>query len=426
MADPWINQCDETHPVGSLCPPYGKPKEVPIYAMEEYALRAFFYDYCITPVNPEVSRGFLAGLESMVHHQGLQSQVAKACKAIAFASHGLKLNRPFLTRKAEELYHELLTTLAHAIKDPTLINRADAAVMAILLGLFEMMLADGIDSGNHRAHAGGLAALLQIENSPLALLAAVSLGWSLLANGGQVSRLKSGIFSFPCFYGRGNDLDSLLIRLGSICKESHALSSQTSAQPDAAKLAALREDAWALNHDISQWQLSQREDSSPITIGHLIPNAADPSPQAGYWPGRVDIYIDFYVAAVWNASRLARCLVINCLIQLSDILNDDSTTLQTRQDLFRQVEDIIASIPYHFTSDVRSFLRCAHGESREIASPERPAAGLLLMHPIYVVSTLPSVAPGMQEYMRKCLSWIGTHMGIGQASLLGLVGGTLA
>lgn len=48
-------------------------------------------------------------------------------------------------------------------------------------------MTDGTDLRHHRAHAGGLAALLQIENSPLALLNAVRSGRSLLAGESHVS-----------------------------------------------------------------------------------------------------------------------------------------------------------------------------------------------------------------------------------------------
>jgi len=50
-------------------------------------------------------------------------------------------------------------------------------------------------------------------------------------------------------------------------------------------------------------------------------------------------------------------------------------------------------------------------------NPGRPVGGLLLMHPIYVASTLLIVPQHMREYMKECLEWIGMHMGIGQASL---------
>lgn len=48
-------------------------------------------------------------------------------------------------------------------------------------------MADGTDLRHHRTHAGGLAALLQIENSPLALLDVVRSGRSLLAGESNVS-----------------------------------------------------------------------------------------------------------------------------------------------------------------------------------------------------------------------------------------------
>lgn len=50
-----------------------------------------------------------------------------------------------------------------------------------------MIMACDTDPGNHEAHASGLAALLQIENSPLVLLDSVRSGWSLLNSKVQVS-----------------------------------------------------------------------------------------------------------------------------------------------------------------------------------------------------------------------------------------------
>lgn len=212
-----------------------------------------------------------------------------------------------------------------------------------------------------------------------------------------------------------------MLRLGPICKDSHALLSKQSAPPDQTKVNALRETARVLNRDIVQWQERQSVDFTPTTIGHIFPTDIQSRAEVGYWPGRVDIYFDFYVAAVWNVSRLARCLLVNIILESGDILNDSLTDFQDPQDLVHQVEDIIASIPYHLTMDVRSFLRGAQDAGQGISNPERPAGGFLLMHPIYAVSCLPTVPPEMQEYMRNCLTWIGSHMGIGQASALAQV-----
>lgn len=126
-------------PGSDIVPEDGPPKEVSESVIEDCALRAFFHDYCVVPMNSSLSRGFLGGLELMVHRLGLQSQVANACKAVAFASHGLKLSRPFLTRKAEMLYHDLLGSLARSIQNPDVASSSETMVISILLGLYEVL-----------------------------------------------------------------------------------------------------------------------------------------------------------------------------------------------------------------------------------------------------------------------------------------------
>ena len=117
-----------------------QPREVSDEKVEEFALRAFFYDYCIISTNHSISRGYLDGLESMLNCMDSQSVAAKACKTVAFASHGIKLCRPGLTRKAEMLYNDLLAALAKSILDPTFINSMESLTIVTLLGLYEVYL----------------------------------------------------------------------------------------------------------------------------------------------------------------------------------------------------------------------------------------------------------------------------------------------
>ena len=119
-------------------PEDAKPREVSDEKIEEFALRAFFYDYCILSTNHSISRGYLDGLELMVNRLGWQSDLAKACKVVAFASHGIKLCRPSLTRKAETFNDDLLRSLAKDIQDPAFVNTAESLTIAMLLGLYEV------------------------------------------------------------------------------------------------------------------------------------------------------------------------------------------------------------------------------------------------------------------------------------------------
>ncbi|KAL4819964.1 hypothetical protein BDW67DRAFT_154393 [Aspergillus spinulosporus] len=398
-------------------PEDGPPKDIPDGLIEELALRAFFHDYCVVPVNTALSQGFLGGLEPMVHRLGLQSPVANACKAVAFASHGLKLSRPFLTKKGETLYHELLGSVARSIQNHALAASPEILVIAILLGLYEMIMAGESNPGHHNAHAGGMAAILQIENSPLGLLQAARSGHPLVLN-----RMvqNNGMFISPSPGGGGQSLDTLLMKIGSLWQTSKTLLSNPQVPLLFDELYALREEATALNRDFILWQKAQSDNFRPTTIGYVSPTPNQLSLSVGSWPGQVDTYVDLYVAGVWNVSRVARCFLINLIVRLSNILDATSDYRQYHQDVRQLVGDIFASIPYHLTEDLGAFL--AHRETNpEIANPGRPVGGLILLHPVYIASQLPVVPPEMQEYMRKCLAWIGKHMGIGQADLLAKV-----
>jgi hypothetical protein len=116
------------------------PKEVTEEKVEEFALGGFFYDYPVISTNREISRGYLDGLEGMLQRLGLDSDLAKACKVVAFANHGRKLQRPRLITRASVLYHDLLGSLVKAIEDPVFSNSAEMLMIAMLLGLYEVDL----------------------------------------------------------------------------------------------------------------------------------------------------------------------------------------------------------------------------------------------------------------------------------------------
>jgi hypothetical protein len=174
----------------------------------------------------------------------------------------------------------------------------------------------------------------------------------------------------------------------------------------------------ALNHDLFVWQQSQSEEFKPTTVDSGLPVTSNPG--VGYWHGRVDMYLDLYVAALWNISRIARCLLITLIIRLAGVLNDDVNHDSDHQEAFLLVQDVIASIPYHLSEDLQLFLR-QRQDHTEISNPGRPVGGVLLMHSIYVASHLEIFPFEMREYMKSCLVWIGRRMGIGQAAFLAQV-----
>lgn len=217
------------------------------------------------------------------------------------------------------------------------------------------------------------------------------------------------MFSTTC---SSYSFDDLLVMLGPIQRKADALLEDPLVGSD--YLCLLKEDAVSLYRGFSGWQEAQSDDIKPTAIGHVSQEDGSEI-AAGYWPGRVDRYFDLHVAAVWNTSRTARVLLINLILNLSEILNDNQNHTREKQDAMCLVEDIISSIPYHLTDDLHIFLSDM-GRSAQTMNPGRSVGGLLLMHPMYVVSKVSTVPEEVRKYMKECLVWIGTYMGIGQAA----------
>ena len=192
-------------------------------------------------------------------------------------------------------------------------------------------------------------------------------------------------------------------------------------------LHRLLNEAIALDQAFANWQETRSIDFTPWTVSSMSQPQAGSKIKVGYWPGKVDMYFDLYVAGVWNTARMARILLLDLILKLSDVLNDNQRYSHEHQDALRRnalhlVEDMVSSIPFSLAENLQLFLQ-DRGKENPVAEmqPGIPVGGLLLMHPIYIVSRLSIVPEKMREYMRDCLEWIGTNMGIGQASVFAKV-----
>ncbi|KAJ5088520.1 hypothetical protein N7456_012136 [Penicillium angulare] len=177
----------------------------------------------------------------------------------------------------------------------------------------------------------------------------------------------------------------------------------------------LKPELATLDRELEDWQQSQKEEFKPVTIDPGVSPSLNPG--AGYWHGRVDMYVDLYIATLWNISRIARCILKDLITRLPAVPNDDLHHKDDQQTAFDMAEDIIASLPYHFSEDLQVFLKDRHNHTK-ITNPGRPAGGLLIMHAIRAASRLEILPLDMREYFKTCLTWMGKRMGIGQAAFL--------
>ncbi|KAH8681804.1 hypothetical protein BX600DRAFT_491961 [Xylariales sp. PMI_506] len=379
------------------------PRETTVEESHMLALRSFLYDFSTSSINRNISRGYLSGLVTLVQRLGPSSNVAKACQAVAFANRGRPLNRPRFVRKAQLLYQDLLLSSAKALNSSRLTGTTELRLIALMMGLFQVIIADEHDIGNHEVHAKGLWALMGFGYSPSDPL-------NLF---GDAHKEKAwSIFSITTANTKGDELDFLLQQVYSIWIRSEI----TFEEGD---LRALQDESIALERRFSKWAEDRATEFKPIVAGHIDLNRNKAGVEVGCWPGRIETYFDIYVAAVWNVFRAARIILIHQILDTFDRLKESAKGVGYIGSANQLAEDMAASVPFHLTDCLQVFLNQQHQKtSPGPPEPGRFLGGLLLMHPLYIASRASFLSDNIRQYFGRCLLWIGSEMGFGQASVL--------
>jgi hypothetical protein len=95
-------------------------------------------DYCIIPKQSWLTRGYLAGLETLLAGSGPSSDVAAAAKTAAFASLANKHHDTHLSQRAKTEYSKLLRSFSATMSKPEMSNTLEALTTAVLLGIYEV------------------------------------------------------------------------------------------------------------------------------------------------------------------------------------------------------------------------------------------------------------------------------------------------
>lgn len=167
----------------SLSSPIDKrPYSVDDTWTEQFALIEFFNDYCIIPKATWLTRGYLAGLETLLASAGPSSDVAVAAKTAAFASLANKHHDTHLSQRAKTEYSKLLMSFSTTMSKPETTNTLESLTTAILLGIYEVWFSRNCwykiyqltevqiisaskgHPGEHEAHFRGVAAILSSKS----------------------------------------------------------------------------------------------------------------------------------------------------------------------------------------------------------------------------------------------------------------------
>ncbi|OJJ67353.1 hypothetical protein ASPBRDRAFT_200072 [Aspergillus brasiliensis CBS 101740] len=385
----------------------------------------FFLDqYVVCSNNPRVSRGFLDGLPSLLADAHPSSDLVQAVEIVAWATLGNQLARPDLLARAGRQYIGLLHSFQDLLQCCQLLApTVEALVIAILLGLYEIISSDELSQGQqkHVAHVRGVCALLLSPNSPFDLFSSTQLfqvANPLLIKRDLQVRDNRGVLCAPASNHAVHNLDIILIKCHPLFEHANAQLQNPSVTFH--ELRKTLDCALALELAFSQWGTNRDASWNANTVGFITQKDAEASSCPFAWGGPVHAYLDIYVAAVMNTYRKTYLMLLDVLIRLAFRMGDSNqadnvTTWEKQAHIL--IDDIVASIPYHLTNN-------PHKYQQDVLSPTssprvgRSVGGLLLLHPLFVLSTCSTVPQPIQKYALKCLAWIGKYMGIGQGTLM--------
>ena len=107
-------------------------------------------------------------------------------------------------------------------------------------------------------------------------------------------------------------------------------------------------------------------------------------------------------------------VIISCASKLN-MRNSFHSQFFAAQDL---VDDMAASLCFHLCADVPNLVQNAESGAPFCLTPAKSLGGLLLMYPLFIVSSLSITKVQQRHNMTKALVWIAERMGIGQAQWL--------
>lgn len=161
--------------------------------------------------------------------------------------------------------------------------------------------------------------------------------------------------------------------------------------------------------------------------------------RAEVFPGRIDMYRDFYIASVWNTSRTARLilasLVVRCAAWVCSPVDyrttpEYATAARTCVDT---ITDVIASVPYHLGWHLgkKHILEQQHKKAHLAnggagaaffacgdESHVKSLAGYFLTWPLICLISQDYTTDAQRAWIRGRLAYIGDELGVKYAHIL--------
>ncbi|KAI1656063.1 hypothetical protein F4813DRAFT_391046 [Daldinia decipiens] len=423
-----------------------RPLNIPI---EQQASCSFVSNFVLIPGEGN-GRAFMDFIIPLLkeNSQGHLQNAFNACSMAFLNNRGGVCSR-FSDRALYE-YTKALNGTNAALRNPET-QLADTTLAAVLLlGLFESITAKQIGMLNWGSHTEGAIQLVKARGKKqlktktgLGLFIAVRTQMIIHSlTAGTTPTMGAEWWIDDAIRDKtAASCHRLMIKLGEYRAEVTRLMNSMARTPDNVEIMTdMLRRIQTVDQEVVAWMRNVPEDWKfrTVTWEDHVPNG-DYS-KAEVFPGRVDVYHDFYITSVWNTSRTARLilasLVVRCAAWICSPVDYRTTPeyATAARTCAETITDIIASVPYQLgwrpSKNNPSHHHHHHHQNQQQQQQQQSGflcgeenspkalAGYFLTWPLICLHSQDYTTDAQRAWIHGRLRFIGDELGVKYAHVL--------
>ncbi|KAK0611123.1 hypothetical protein B0T14DRAFT_571044 [Immersiella caudata] len=400
----------------------------------------FVSNFVLLP-RPGGTRGFMDFLIPLMKKDGKTAHLQHAFNACALSSLGNRVSSDGVDfpEQAFGEYVKALRATNLAIKDPQTSTSDSLLAAVLLLSMFENITASKNGEYAWGSHVDGAIQLVKARGrkqlrTPIGLQLFVAVRIALI-----IHTLSSG--EAPAMGVDWWFHDAIHDESAAACQRLSLMASELRAEvtnimitltrtPENIELIlALMRRAQSVDREIAEWMrtLPGNWRSKTLCWQPPLPPDADYA-KAEVYPGRVDVYHDFWMASVWNNARTARLILMSLTVRCAAWACspvDYRTTPEyagAARIAIDMITDILASIPYHLGWHIKRKQVFGVQDETSFACGEddgmKGLAGYFLTWPLACTMIQDYLTDNQRRWVQGRLKYIGDELGVRYAHIL--------
>ncbi|KAI1763699.1 hypothetical protein GGR53DRAFT_358065 [Hypoxylon sp. FL1150] len=405
--------------------------------VEHQATCHFISNFILLP--EEGDRGFMDFLIPLLNldSQGHLQHAFNACSMAYLNNRGGTGSK--FSDKALHEYTKALTKTNAALRSTDLQLSDSTLAAVLLLGLFESITAKQIGMLNWGSHAEGAIQIVKARGKKQLktkigkqLFVAVRTQMIIhsLTSGTSPTMGEEWWIDDAARDKTAAKCHRLMIKTGELRAEVTRLMNHLAQDPGNIDIMLdMIRKVQTVDQEVVGWMRNVPDEWKFITVAWEDHVPGGDYARAEVFPGRVDMYRDFYIASTWNTARTARLilasLVVRCAAWVCSPVDyrttpEYATAARTCVDT---ITDVIASVPYHlgWHLDKQHALRKAQLEGTFACgdgSHVKSLAGYFLTWPLICLNSQDYTTDAQRAWIHGRLAFIGNELGVKYAHIL--------